>query len=119
MPLDRWPGNAATLLQFAGRYDNWLGTSIEMIEARRIQADNREMAAEALENREVYEPITIVTLPAPVWGQTWSGGPPPTLWQKYEGTVVVLSWLATPLALFLVTLSSGLWNIALRPIAEA
>ena len=109
--LEWWPGNAATLLQFAGRYDNWLGTSIEMIEARRIQADNRAMAAEALENREDFEPITIVTLPEPVWDTTWFGGAPPTLWQKSERTVVVLSWLATPLALFLVTLAAGLWNI--------
>lgn len=110
-PLKWWPGNAARLLQFAGRYDNWLGTSVEIIEARRIQSANRLTAAAALKNRKVFEPITIVTLPAPVWGQTWFGGPPPTLWQKYEGTVVVLSWLATPLALFLVTLATGLWNI--------
>ncbi len=111
--LEWWPENAARLLQFAGRYDNWLGTSVELIEARRIQADNRVMAAEALENRKVFEPATVVTLPERIWGFSWLGGTPPTLslWQKHERTLVVLSWIATPLVLFLVTLASGMWNI--------
>ena len=111
--LEWWPENAARQLQFVGRYDNWLGASVELIEARQIQINNRAMAAEALENRVVFEPITIVTLPEPNWGFGWLGGTPPTLqlWQKYERTVVVMSWIATPLALFLVTLASGLWSI--------
>lgn len=109
--LEWWPENAARQLQFAGRYDNWLGTSVEMIEARRIQTDNRAMAAEALENRDVFEPITIVTLPERIWGFLRLVGAPPTFWQEHERTVVVMSWIATPLALFLVTLAAGLWNI--------
>lgn len=108
----RWPENSLRLLEFAGRYDNWFGTFVEFIESRRIHANYLAMAEE-LENQQTLEPVTIVTLPESMRGLGLLGGAAATrsFWQKSERTVVVLSWIATPLVFFLTTIVAGISNI--------
>ena len=105
--LEWWPENAARQLQFVGRYDNWLGASVELLEARRIRANHLAQFADAPNDEADYEPVTIVTLPEVISGF----GVRSSLWERLERWCVVLSWIATPLAMMLVTFAAGLRNI--------
>lgn len=96
--LEWWPANAAKQLQFAGRYDNWLGAAVELFEARQIRANNIEKRSGTSDDGADDEPVTIVTLPD-------------FIYQKLERRCVVWSWIATPLAMLLVTLAAGLRSI--------
>ena len=96
--LEWWPGNAARQLQFVGRYDNWLGASVELFEARQIRANHLALRTDASDDGAEDEPVTTITLPD-------------FIYQKLERRCVVWSWIATPLAMLLVTLVAGLRSI--------
>ena len=102
--LEWWPENAAKQLQFAGRYDNWFGASVELFEARQIRANNLAQYGDATGT----DPATIVTLPEVISGF----GVPPSLWKRAERWCVAWSWIVTPLAMMLVTFAAGLRSIA-------
>ena len=106
--LEWWPENAVRQLQFVGRYDNWLGTAVELFEARRIHANNLAQFVSAPNERPDYEPVSIVTLPEVVSGF----GVQPTLLGRLERRCIAWSWIVTPIAMFLVTLVAGIRNIA-------
>ncbi len=106
--LEWWPGNAARQLQFAGRYDNWLGASIELFVARQIRASDDTQFVLAFNEGPDYEPVAIVTLRA----VSLAFGAQPFLWDGLARWCVVLSWIATPLAMIFVTLAAGLRSIA-------